>query len=137
MVAPHKYTDEEIALIISERAKGSSFRAIGKLIGMSNNAVRDMLVRKQIQVGKGRKKPKPKTYEESDNLWTIIKSNPLALAIAKKQPVADGFKGLLVYQAGTNRSVPKITYFKCEKNPGAEPGKVNLQGENRHDFTTI
>ena len=37
MVAPHKYTDEEIALIISERAKGSSFRAIGKLIGLTSS----------------------------------------------------------------------------------------------------
>lgn len=135
MVAPHKYTDEEIALIISERAKGSSFRAIGKLIGMSNNAVRDMLVRKQIQVGKGRKKPKPKTYEESDNLWTIIKSNPLALAIAKKEKVADGFNGLLVYQSGGNSVRPKVTIFECEKNPGAVPGK-RQPGGNYDEHTT-
>ena len=134
MVAPHKYTDEEIALIISERAKGSSFRAIGKLIGMSNNAVRDMLVRKQIHVAKGRKKPKPKT-EESDNLWTIIKSNPLALAIAKKEKVADGFNGLLVYQSGGNSVRPKVTIFECEKNPGAVPGK-RQPGGNYDEHTT-
>ena len=124
MVAPHKYTDEEIALIISERAKGSSFRAIGKLIGMSNNAVRDMVVRKQIHVVKGRKKPKPKTYEESDNLWTIIKSNPLALAIAKKEKVADGFNGLLVYQSGGNSVRPKVTIFECEKKSRRGAGKT-------------
>lgn len=93
MVAPHKYTDEEIALIISERAKGSSFRAIGKLIGMSNNAVRDMLVRKQIHVVKGRKKPKPKTYEGSDNLWTIIKSTLWLLRLQRRKRLLMGSTG--------------------------------------------
>ena len=135
MVAPHKYTDEEIALIISERAKGSSFRAIGKLIGMSNNAVRDMLVRKQIHVAKGRKKPKPKTFEEYDNFWTIVKTCRIALAIAKKQNVSVGFRGLLVHQAGRSSIRPKITIFECEKNPGAVPGK-RQPGGNYDEHTT-
>ena len=116
---PKKYTPDEEAWILTERQKGTSLKKIGEEMGVCGSAIRLFLERKNAFV----KREVKSVSEESDNLWLIVKSHPLALAIAKKQPVADGFKGLLVYQSGRNRSVPKITYFKCEKNPGAEPGK--------------
>lgn len=119
MSAKRVYTPQEVDQIMEGARNGLTLAQIAEATKIHKSTIQKFLTRIGWEKPVRKRKKGEKIFDEKDNLWEIVKSNQTTLFIAQRKPVAPGYLGLKVHQAGRSTPKPRITTFSAqhEKNP--------------------